>query len=210
LKKSEVDNRSGQRLRLGVTGGIGSGKTTVCRVFRVIGIPVFSADDEARLIQDTDNEVIQKINELAGRDLYTSGMLDRPGLARIIFNNRDILEKVNTLIHPRVFENYRKWESEQDAPYTVMEAAILFESGAYRLVDKILTIVTPMEERIERLVKGNKMTREQVLERINNQIDDESRIRQSDYLVFNSENDMIIPAILGVHNEMLNLYKKAI
>ncbi|MDP4222695.1 MAG: dephospho-CoA kinase [Bacteroidota bacterium] len=210
MKRSKVDNKSGQRLKLGVTGGIGSGKTTICRVFTVIGIPVFSADDEARLIQDIDIEVIQKINEVAGRDLYTSGKLDRPGLARIIFNNRDLLEKVNSLIHPKVFENYRKWESEQDAPYTVMEAAILFESGAYRLVDKILTVVTPMEERIERLIKGNKLTREQVLERVNNQIDDESRIRQSDYLVFNSENDMIIPAILGVHKEMLNLYKKAI
>ncbi len=205
-----MDKGTGQRLKLGVTGGIGSGKTTVCRIFAVIGIPVFSADDEARQIQDTDREIISEINELAGRDLYSGGKLDRPELAKLIFNDRDLLGKVNSLIHPKVFENYMKWEARQESPYTVMEAAILFESGAYRLVDRILTIVTPLEERIERLVKSNKLTREQVLERINNQIDDESRIRQSHFLVFNSENDMIIPAVLGVHNEMLNLYNKEI
>ena len=126
----------------------------------------------------------------------------------LIFNNRDLLEKVNSLIHPVVSRNFKRWATEQNSPYSIMEAAILFESGAYRIMDKILTVVTPMEERIDRLVKGNKLTREQVMERIRNQIDDESRIKQSDYLIFNSENDMIIPAILGVHEEMLNLFNK--
>jgi dephospho-CoA kinase len=197
-----------QGLKLGVTGGIGSGKTTVCRVFAVLGIPVYSADEEARKIQESDRELIDKINMLAGKDLYSSGKLDRPELARLIFNNRDLLEKVNSLIHPVIFRNFKRWVTEQDSPYSIMEAAILFESGAYRIMDKILTVVTPMEERIDRLVKGNKLTREQVMERIKNQIDDESRIKQSDYIIFNSENDMIIPAILGIHEEMLNLYNK--
>jgi dephospho-CoA kinase len=197
-----------QGLKLGVTGGIGSGKTTVCRVFEVLGIPVYSADEEARKIQDTDRELIDKINSLAGKDLYSTGKLDRPELARLIFNNKDLLEKVNSLIHPVVFRNFRKWVTEQDSPYSIMEAAILFESGTYRTMDKILTVITPMEERIDRLVRGKKLTREQVMERINNQIDDESRIKKSDYIIFNSDNDMIIPAILGVHEEMLNLYKK--
>lgn len=204
-----MGNNSVHRIKLGITGGIGSGKTTVCRVFNVIGLPVFSADDEARSIQDSSSEVRQTINELAGMDLYSAGKLDRPTLARLIFNDRNLLEKVNSLIHPLVFENYLHWDARQEAPYTVMEAAILFESGAYRLVDKILTIVAPVEERIERLIKGNRLTREQVLERIENQIDDESRIKQSDFIIFNSENDMIIPAILGVHREMLNIYNKA-
>ncbi len=195
-------------LKLGVTGGIGSGKTTVCRIFAVLGIPVYSADEEARKIQEGDREIKDKINLLVGKDLYSTGKLDRPELARLIFNNRDLLEKVNSLIHPVVFNNFTKWVKEQDSPYSIMEAAILFESGAYRDMDKILTVVTPMEERIDRLVKGNRLTREQVMERINNQIDDESRIKRSHYIIFNSENDMIIPAILGVHEEMLNLYYK--
>jgi dephospho-CoA kinase len=205
-----MNNRSGRGLKLGVTGGIGSGKTTVCKVFTVLGIPVFSADAEARTIQDSDSEIMDKINILAGKDLYLTGKLDRPELARLIFNDKALLEKVNALIHPVVFRNFRKWVSEQDSPYTIMEAAILFESGVYRFMDKILTVVTPIEERIKRLVKGNMLTLEQVMERINNQIDDDSRIKQSDYVIFNSENDMIIPSILGIHKEILNLYKKAI
>ena len=205
-----MNNRSGRGLKLGVTGGIGSGKTTVCKIFTVLGIPVFSADAEARTIQDSDSEIMDKINILAGKDLYLTGKLDRPELARLIFNDKALLEKVNALIHPVVFRNFRKWVSEQDSPYTIMEAAILFESGVYRFMDKILTVVTPIEERIKRLVKGNMLTLEQVMERINNQIDDDSRIKQSDYVIFNSENDMIIPSILGIHKEILNLYKKAI
>jgi dephospho-CoA kinase len=205
-----MNNRSGRGLKLGVTGGIGSGKTTVCKVFTVLGIPVFSADAEARTIQDSDSEIMDKINILAGKDLYLTGKLDRPELARLIFNDKALLEKVNALIHPVVFRNFRKWVSEQDSPYTIMEAAILFESGVYRFMDKILTVVTPIEERIKRLVKGNMLTKEQVMERINNQIDDDSRIKQSDYVIFNSENDMIIPSIMGIHKEILNLYKKAI
>jgi dephospho-CoA kinase len=203
-----MNNSGNQSLRLGVTGGIGSGKTTVCRVFSVLGIPVFSTDDEARNIVERDENIINKINTLAGKDLYISGSLDRTELARMIFNDRELLEKVNSLVHPPVFEFYKEWVKKQDAPYSIMEAAILFESGASLLVDKILTVITPVEERIERLVRGKKFTRDQVIERINNQSDDEFRIKKSDYIIYNSEYDMIIPAILKIHNELLNLSKK--
>jgi dephospho-CoA kinase len=199
-----------QSLKLGVTGGIGSGKTTVCKVFAVLGIPVFSADTEAKRIQDSDRDLQIKINSLAGKDLFASGKLDRTEMAKLIFRDSDLLAKVNSIVHPAVFEYFREWLNKQDSPYAVMEAAILFESGAYRMMDRIVTVVTPMEERIERLVKGNKLTREQVTERIKNQIDDESRIKRSDYVIFNSENDIIIPAILGIHSEMLKLYNKTI
>ena len=198
-----------QGLKLGVTGGIGSGKTTVCKVFAVLGIPVFSADIEAKRIQDSDKGLQKEINSIAGKDLFTSGRLDRAEMARLIFSNKDLLEKVNSIVHPAVFKYFREWVDRQDSPYTIMEAAILFESGADRMMDKILTVVTPMKERIERLIRGNKITREQVIERVKNQIDDESRIKQSDYIIFNSENDMIIPAVLGIHEEMLRLYNKA-
>jgi dephospho-CoA kinase len=195
-------------LKLGVTGGIGSGKTTVCRVFAVLGIPVFSADAEAKRIQESDRKLQKEINTLAGKDLFTSGKLDRSELARLIFNDKDLLEKVNSVVHPAVFKYFREWAAVQDSPYSVMEAAILFESGASRMMDRIVTVVTPIEERIERLVNGNKFTREQIIGRIKNQIDDESRITKSDYVIFNSENDMIIPAVLGIHEEMLRLFNK--
>jgi len=194
-------------LKLGVTGGIGSGKTTVCKVFSVLGVPVFSADDEARKLQDNDIDLRRKINALAGKDLFTSGKLDRASLAELIFRNRELLEKVNSVVHPAVFSYFREWVKKQDTPYSIMEAAILFESGASEMMDRVLTVVTPIEERIERVVNGKRLTREQVTERIMNQIDDETRISKSDYVIFNSENDMIIPAVLGVHKEMLRQYQ---
>jgi dephospho-CoA kinase len=194
--------------KLGITGGIGSGKTSVCRVFNVLGIPVFSTDPEARKIMESDPEIINRINSIAGKNLYINGSLDRTALASIIFNNNSLLKKVNTLVHPLVFENFKKWQTEQDAPYVIMEAAILFESGASKLVDKVATVVAPLEERLDRVVQSNNLTREQILERIRNQMDDESRIKLSDYVILNSENDMIIPAILKIHEDILkNNYK---
>lgn len=196
--------------KLGVTGGIGSGKSTVCKVFNILGIPVFSADSEARVIMDNDKSVKKKINELTGRDMYSSGLLDRNYLARMIFNDKVLLNNVNSVVHPAVFEKFRIWSGEQSSPYVIMEAAILFESGASKLVDRVLTIVTPLEERIERLIKGNRLTREQIMERIHNQIDDDSRIRNSDYVIFNSENDLILPAIIRVHNEIMENVGKTV
>jgi dephospho-CoA kinase len=189
--------------KLGVTGGIGSGKTSVCRVFDVLRVPVFSADREAREIMENDNGIIRRLNSIAGKDLYINGSLDRTELATIIFNDRTRLEKVNLLVHPAVFDHFRKWTLEQTAPYVIMEAAILFESGASKFVDRIATVVAPVEQRVERVIQRNKLSREQVMERMKNQTDDETRIKLSDYIISNSENDMIIPAILKIHDDIL-------
>ena len=140
---------------------------------------------------------------MQGRDLYISGSLDRMELATLIFNDNTLLEKVNSLVHPVVFDHFRRWEMEQTAPYVIMEAAILFESGASKLVDRIATVVAPVEERIERVIHRNNLSREQVMERMRNQMDDETRIKLSDYVIYNSENDMIIPAILKIHEDIL-------
>jgi len=195
------------RLKLGVTGGIGSGKTSVCKVFTVLGIPVFSADRIAREIMDSDENIKEKINSIAGADLYSNGCLDRMALASLIFNNNRLLEKVNSLIHPLVFDHFISWEKTQIAPYVIMEAAILFESGASKLVDKIATIVAPEEERVNRVTMRNKLSRQQVHDRMKNQMDDASRIKLSDYVIHNSENDMIIPVILGIHEDILKSLK---
>lgn len=190
-------------IKLGITGGIGSGKTSVCRVFKVLGIPVFSADFEAKNIMDNDDSVKLRINSIAGKELYVSGILDRAELASLIFNNKLLLDKVNSLIHPIVFENFRKWESKQDAPYVIMEAAILFESGAWEIVDKVATVVAPAEQRIERIMQRNNLTREQIIMRINSQMDDDEKVKRSDYVIQNSEKDMIIPAILKIHEDLI-------
>lgn len=194
-------------LKLGVTGGIGSGKTSVCRVFSVLGIPVFSADNEAREVMDIDTGIMLRINTIVGKNLYLNGNLDRVELARLIFNNNRLLEKVNSLVHPIVFARFREWEKKQNAPYVIMEAAILFESGADKVVDRILTVIAPIEERVGRVIHRSSLTREQVMERMRNQIDDSERIKRSDYIIQNSENDMIIPAILRIHNDILESVK---
>jgi len=196
-------------LKLGVTGGIGSGKTSVCRVFSVLGIPVFSADNEAREVMDIDTSIMLRINTITGKNLYSSGSLDRSELAKLIFNNSRLLEKVNSLVHPVVFSRFREWVKRQDAPYVIMEAAILFESGADKIVDRIMTVVAPVEQRIERVIRRNMLTSDQVMERMRNQLDDEIRIQRSDYVVRNSENDMIIPVILKIHGELLQQVNKS-
>ncbi|MCX6301805.1 MAG: dephospho-CoA kinase [Bacteroidia bacterium] len=190
-------------MKLGITGGIGSGKTSVCRVFTVLGIPVFSADSEAQKIMNEDKKMKNGINEIAGENLYPRGILDRMKLASMIFNDPDRLKEVNALVHPVVFDSFEKWAEEQTIPYVIMEAAILFESGGYKLVDRIATIVAPVEERISRVTLRNKLTREQVMERIRNQMTDEERIKRSDYVINNSENEMIIPVILQINEDIL-------
>jgi dephospho-CoA kinase len=194
-------------LRLGITGGIGSGKTSVCKVFSVLGIPVFSSDRVAREIMETNTTIIAGINKIAGRDLYSTGSLDRMALSSLIFNNDVLLSEVNSLVHPAVFGYFSEWAAEQTSPYVIMEAAILFESGASKLVDRIATISAPIEERIRRVVMRNILSEEQVIERMKNQMDDESKIKLSDYVIYNSENDMIIPVILDIHADILNLLK---
>jgi dephospho-CoA kinase len=192
-------------MEIGVTGGIGSGKTSVCKVFNVLGIPVFSADYEAKRIMNSDHEIMDHVRSIAGKDVYASGSLDRMELARIIFKNKKLLKAINRIVHPVVFSNYKIWARSSSAPYVIMEAAILFESKAAHFVDKVITVVAPVEERIERVVRRNKLTREQVIDRINNQMDDEEKIKHSDWVINNSEHEMIIPAILKIHEEIISL-----
>jgi dephospho-CoA kinase len=194
-------------MKIGVTGGIGSGKTSICRVFNVLGIPVFSSDAVAREIMDSDLTIIDKVKSIVGKDVYSSGVLDRVELAGLIFNNANLLHEINKIVHPVVFDHFNKWVKTVSAPYSIMEAAILIESGASKLVDRIITVVTPVEERIDRVVSRNKLTRKQVLDRIQNQIGDEEKIRLSDYVIYNSEHEMIIPCILNIHEEILSLIK---
>lgn len=191
-------------MRIGITGGIGSGKTSVCRVFSILGIPVFSADPEAQTVMNCDQNIIREINRLAGRDIYPGGSLDRMALATLIFNDMEKLQEVNSIVHPVVFERFKEWAEKMETPYVIMEAAILFESGASKLVDRVATVIAPVEERIDRVTRRNKLTREQVMERIRNQMTDDERIRLSDYVINNSENEMIIPVILRIHEDIIN------
>jgi dephospho-CoA kinase len=195
-------------LRLGITGGIGSGKSTVCKVFNVLGVPVFSADDEGRIIMETDPGLKKDLEKIAGCELYSEGQLDRKKLASLIFNDEELLSRVNALVHPRVFSSYLEWCEKQVADYVIFETAILFETGAEKYVDKTLAVTAPLEQRVQRVMGRNLMSREQVMERVKNQMSEEEILERSDFNIDNAEDIMIIPQVMVIHNRILQLLNK--
>lgn len=193
--------------KVGLTGGIGSGKTTVSKVFRRLGIPVFSADEEAKIITSSDLNVIEQLKKEFGNDIYIDNELNKEKLASIIFNDDKALHKVNSIIHPVVREYFIKWCTEQKSPYVIEEAAILFESGAHKEMDYTINVHADELVRINRVMKRNTTSFEQVKERIKNQLSDDERFKLADVTVYNNEDDMILPQILKIHQEIINRIK---
>jgi dephospho-CoA kinase len=170
---------------IGLTGGIGSGKTTIANHFKAAGIPIYIADDEARLLMQS-SEIIQEIKNTFGQIVFDNAILNRQKLAEIVFNNPEKLKQLNSIIHPAVKKHFANWVLNfKKEPFVIYEAAILFESGSYKNCDKIITVTAPIELRIERVVKRDKTTPEQVLSRINAQWNDEQRISKSDFVIEN-------------------------
>ena len=171
---------------IGLTGGIGSGKTTIANYFKSFGIPVYIADDEARKIMQSV-EIISAIKNVFGDEVFENEKLNREELAKIVFNNPEKLEKLNNIVHPDVKKHFEQWLLQHTAaPYVIYEAAILFESGSYKNCDLIITVTAPIELRIQRVVERDKTTRELVLKRINAQWTDEQRISKSDFIIENT------------------------
>lgn len=170
---------------IGLTGGIGSGKTTVANYFKSCGVPIYIADDEARKIMESA-AIIKAIKDSFGTAVFENEILNREELAKIVFNNPERLDKLNSIVHPAVKKHFEQWLLQnQAAPYVIYEAAILFESGRYKDCDIIITVTAPIESRIERVIKRDKTTRELVLKRINAQWTDEKRISKSDFIIEN-------------------------
>ena len=185
-------------LTIGITGGIGSGKSTVCKVFRVLGIPVFQADMVARRLQNEDPQLKNSLIELFGPKIYADdGLLNRKKLAEIIFNNRPYLEKVNSLIHPAVHQEFKCWKMKMTKfPYVLYEAAILFETGNSRRFDFTILVVADEKERMERVMKRDDTTTEAILHRMHNQVNDTEKRRLADFILENNNDQLIIPQIL--------------
>jgi dephospho-CoA kinase len=171
---------------IGLTGGIGSGKTTIANEFLSLGVPVYIADDEARkLMQST--EVINAIRAVFGNAVFEKDILNREKLAEIVFNDPEKLEQLNAIVHPAVKKHFKEWLlNHKDAPFVIYEAAILFESGGYKNCNLIISVIAPLETRIKRVIDRDKTTREQVLKRINMQWNDEKRISKSDFVIKNT------------------------
>jgi dephospho-CoA kinase len=170
---------------IGLTGGIGSGKTTIANYFIAAGIPVYIADDEARKIMQTD-EIIEEIKSKFGSKIFENGILNREKLAQIVFGDAEKLKLLNAIIHPAVKKHFHNWILDyKNSPFIIYEAAILFESGSYKDCDKIISITAPMESRIQRVIQRDNSSRDQVLKRINAQWNDDQRIAKSDFVIQN-------------------------
>jgi len=170
---------------IGLTGGIGSGKTMVAKYIQSLGIPVYFADDEAKKIMST-HEVIEAIKKEFGQDFIDSNTVNREKLAQLVFNNKQKLEKLNNIIHPKVKKHFEAWlHSNKDVPFVVKEAAILFESGNNTSCHYIITVIAPLETRIQRVIARDKLDRNAVIKRIENQWTDEQRIAKSDFVIQN-------------------------
>lgn len=197
-------------LKIGITGGIGSGKTTVCKVFERIGIPVYYADLQARELMNTDSILINELKQEFGEDIYNSKGLDRPKLAGVVFNDKDKLAKLNTIVHPAVQRGFKHWASEQkEVPYVLKEAALMFESGSYKDLDYVVTVSAPKKMRLQRVVDRDGVTKSEVEKRMKNQLSEEERLERSDYVINNDETQAVIPQIMQLHEVFLESAKQS-
>jgi len=192
-------------LKVGITGGIGSGKTTVARVFEQSGVPVYHADFWAKEIMNTDPLVKQRLKELFGNDIYDlSGKADRKKIAELVFKDKNKLNELNAVIHPAVWLHGENWLKQyKDKPYILKEAAILFESGGNKDMDKVIMVAAPREIRIERVMKRDHVTREEVEARMANQWDDEKKTALSDFVIINDGKMLVIPQVLEIHRKLI-------
>ncbi|HEY0055711.1 MAG TPA: dephospho-CoA kinase [Pedobacter sp.] len=192
--------------KVGITGGIGSGKTTVCKIFELQKVPVFYADLEAREIMSSDEKLIDDVKAAFGADIYnTDGTLNRSKLAKLVFNNDSLLGELNSLVHPAVFRAFDKWVDRQTAPYVIKEAALLFESGSYKDCDATILVKSPHDLKIKRVIQRDLITEADILKRMAKQLDDSEKERLSDYILQNNEQEFLIPQVLNLHQNFLKL-----
>jgi dephospho-CoA kinase len=190
--------------KIGVTGGIGSGKSIVCRLFSLNGIPVYNADNAAKRIMSTHQPLKDKLTLHFGNIYNEKGELLREVLAEKVFNNPEELQNINNIVHPFVIADYQKWESEQTAPYILRESAILFESGTNKGLDFIVTVTAPVELRIERIIQRDYRSREQIIAIINRQITDEEKSEKSDFVIINDDITPVMPQVWQLHKTFSN------
>ncbi len=196
-------------LKIGLTGSIGSGKSTVAKVFALLDVPVYFSDIEAKKILDQP-EVTNIVSEKLGTALISGdGKIDRNELAKIVFNNTELLQWLNSLIHPRVRKHFFEWAyHNSNSPYIIQESAIMLETGFSKYFDKVVVITCPVEERINRVLSRDKMTREQILERMENQWPEELKVKKADLIINNDDHTLAIPQIVGLHQYFLQLSKE--
>jgi len=196
--------RSSQPLVVGVTGGIGSGKTTIVRAFESLGIPAYIADERAKELMNSDKALIDKITSNFGDKAYKNGMLNPAYLAEIVFADRTALEKLNNLVHPVVRNDFKSWLGRQTSKFVVYESALIIELAQEAQFDYIILVTAPLEQRIERVVKRNNTSKEDVLKRIKNQMPDEEKAKKADFIINNLDNTDFSKKISSIYAKIVN------
>lgn len=189
---------------VGLTGGIGSGKTTVSNMFKDLGVPVYIADLEAKKLMATSKVVKRKLIDLFGPKAYENNELNRTFIASKIFNDKAYLEKMNAIIHPKVALHFKKWLQKQTSKYVIKEAAIIFEHNMQLQYDYIITVIASEEERIKRVLKRDNTTKDKILSIIKHQINDQEKVKMSDFVIINDKLEHTKEQVLTIHNTILN------
>lgn len=195
-------------LKIGLTGGIGSGKSTVAGIFKVLGIPVFDADANTRQLMETDVSLQSGIVNLLGDKTFENGRLNRKWIADIVFNDPFQLEKLNALVHPAAIRAGEQWANQQNAAYVIKEAALFFEAGSTEGMDYIIGVFAPQHIRINRVMKRDGVTRDEVLSRMKRQIQEEIKMRLCDFVILNDDQHLVIPQVLQLHEQFLKEAKE--
>lgn len=190
-------------LKIGITGGIGSGKTFICKLFEALGIPVYNADEEAKRLMNSDARIKEKLIEQFGEATYKEGRLDRAFLADMVFSDKEKLELLNSIVHPIVIQEAKDWAERQTTRYSLKEAALLFESGSYKDLDYTILVTAPMDIRIQRVIERDGATEQQVRERINKQLSDEEKLQLADFVIINDGITPLLPQVWTLHQKFL-------
>jgi len=193
-------------LKIGLTGGIGSGKSTVAQIFKHLKVPLYVADDKARMLMNKNDAVRNMIISEFGQKAYTNGILNSAYIASVVFDNPEKLEKLNRIVHPAVREDFLFWVSEQrERPYLIQEAAILFESGYHKHFDYIIFVNAGKELRINRVMERDKVSREEVEKRMKHQWPEAEKKKRSEFIINNNKGDLILSQVLALHNKFISL-----
>lgn len=195
-------------LSIGLTGGIGSGKSTVARIFEVIGIPVYYADEAAKRLMNEDEGLKKKILDRFGPQTYPDGRLDRKYLSGIVFNDPAKLEELNALVHPVTLQDARQWLQLQTSAYAIKEAALIFESGAHNMLDYVIGVYAPAPLRIQRVMQRDQISRQEVISRMNKQMDEDLKISKCNFVITNDEEEMVLPQVLAIHELLISIKEK--
>ncbi|WP_142786474.1 dephospho-CoA kinase [Changchengzhania lutea] len=193
---------------VGLTGGIGSGKTTVAKAFIALGVPVYIADEEAKKLMNRSKVIKRKLIELFGEYAYIDNQLNKSFIANFIFNDKTYLDKMNAIVHPKVASHFKKWVSKQSFPYVIKEVAILFENGGDQECDYVITVVAPLDLKMERLLKRDNTTEEKIEAIMRNQFSDEKKIKKSHFVIKNIYIEDTRNQVFKVHEQLLDNCRK--